>query len=79
MRDYKQEYQRNLELYPDYCKLTYQRNLEPYPDFNKRRYQQSLELHPDYNKIRYLRNKKKDYFLKKGFLNKHVKVHECLQ
>lgn len=61
----------------------YQRILQARPDYNKRRYQRYKEQGKQYyqtNREKILaRRRLKYYLMKKGFLNKHVKIHKCLE
>jgi hypothetical protein len=71
-RCYSCNYQRQLELHPDYHKKQYQRELERDPDYNKKVNQRRLELHPDYHKKNYKRRLERDPVAFRKIQKKHV-------
>jgi len=62
-----------------YMKRRYHINKDRILAYNKRYYEINKDRIAAYKEMYYQMKKKKDYFMKKGFLNKYVRVHECIQ
>lgn len=59
----KEQYEKQLKLNPNICKEHYQRQLELHPNINKEQYEKRIKLNPNYCKEQY--EKYKEIFLKK--------------
>lgn len=80
-REVRKWRRKELEEYRDWYNAYYfgYANLPTCKEARHLRYMENRDRILAYMKRYYQMKKKKDYFMKKGFLNKHVKVHKSLE